>query len=170
MLGVHESNDFLVTILSLGKLYLLMRTLYLWFAPLCRKASNGTVIQKTTLSLSTGDHLSQCVDAKRLGPSFPIEKGAFLLSLFLPLPRWKGLYCFSGPTQNDGGIAVFYKWTETEHCTRKALVWLFLGTVCRILKYHVEVSYAKSVNHNLEIINTFLAKTSKTGEASSEIM
>lgn len=94
---------------------------------------------------------------------------SFFLSLFLPLPRWKALHCFFGPTQNDGRIAIFYKWTETEHCTRKTSVWLFLGAVCRMLKYHIEISYAKSVSHNLEIINIFLAKTSNPGEAKSEM-
>lgn len=81
-------------------------------------------------------------------PLFLVEKGTlFFLSLFLPLPRWKALYCFSGLTQNDGVIAVFLKWTETEHHTRKTS--LFFGTVCRTLKYQIEISYAKSVNHNL---------------------
>lgn len=80
---------------------------------------------------------------------------SFFLSLFLSLPRWKSLCCFFGPTQNDGGIVVFYKWTKTEHGTRKILVWLFLVTVHRTLKYHIEIMYSKSVNHNLEIINTF---------------
>lgn len=115
MLGVQESNDFPVIILSLEKLFLLMRALCLWFTSLYRKASTQTAIQKTTLvsfSKCWSESMWWCQET---GPFIPCWEGNFtFFFLFLPLPRWKGLYCISGPTQNCGGVAVFYQWTASE--------------------------------------------------------
>lgn len=91
------------------------------------------------------------------------RKPPFFLSCFLPL-LGETFYCFSHPMQNDEGIVVFYQWRETEHCIRKTSVRLFLGTACRMLKYHMEASYFKSVT-TWKFLIQFSGKTSKTDEA-----
>lgn len=147
-----------------------MRALCLWFALLCRKASTGTVIQKATFVSfykRPSDSVHWC---QEIGPFIPCWEGNFLFSLSL-----------SSPSKVKS--SVLFLWSHTEWWRNSCILQMnrdrtphykdFSLIVVRYsvyhIQYHVEISYAKSVNQNSGIINPFLAKTPKTGEAKSEV-
>lgn len=86
MLGVQESKYFPVIILSLGKLYLLMRAICLQFTPLCKRASAGTVTQKA-MFVSFCNRWSESVCwCQETGPFIPCweENFPFFFLSFFP--------------------------------------------------------------------------------------
>lgn len=159
MLGVQESNDFPVIILFLEKLYLLMRSLCLWFASLYRKASTQTVIQKTTLVSFCKTWSESMCWCQETGPFISCWERNFTFFLLSFFPFQGEKLCI---------VSLVPHWIVEYLCC--ILPMNRVRTVqCRPLNCHIEISYFKSVNHNMEIMNTVFAKTSKIGEIKSKV-